>query len=205
MEGSPHSAKPRRPGRPRLPAKEQRERLIAAADRILLRTDPASGSVKEIVREAGMSSRSFYDHFRSKDEVLIELVERRSQSFFAGLGEVLTPQDRTAQERIDAGLGVYFATLAPVVALDRKPLGDATRERVEAYRAQGLNQLLDMVMPALVKLRAAGVISRLPKRPAVELVLLGIEGLTERHVREGRSEQLSDLRPVMRDQLLALV
>lgn len=197
-DAGPSTAR-RRPGRPSLPPAAQRERLIEAAARLMGRSDIVSASVKDIVAEAGMSSRSFYEHFGSKDEVLIELVDRASQSFLLRLAQVVAETRGVPADWVDTVLGVYFDTLAPVVAFDRKRLGDETRERVEVYRSEGISRLLDLLMPRVEALHAQGGIERCPSRGAVELVLLGIEAMTVRYGRAGRLEALAELRAAVRE------
>src|SRR5690606_30220686 len=62
---------PRRRGRPPIPPEQQRRRLLEAARAELRRSDFGSVRVSDVVRTAGMSSRSFYDHFASKEDLLI--------------------------------------------------------------------------------------------------------------------------------------
>ena len=61
-------------GRPAIPKEVQRRRLIEAAFRVFERNRYERTSVADIVGEAGMSSRSFYDHFASKEDLVAEIV-----------------------------------------------------------------------------------------------------------------------------------
>ncbi|MGY1745168.1 TetR/AcrR family transcriptional regulator [Blastococcus sp. SYSU D00695] len=61
---------------PRLPVAERREALLEAALRVMGRDGLAAGTTRAIVSEAGMSLASFHYAFRSRDELLGELVRR---------------------------------------------------------------------------------------------------------------------------------
>ncbi|MGE0881783.1 MAG: TetR/AcrR family transcriptional regulator [Acidimicrobiia bacterium] len=53
----------------------ERERLLAAAWRLLERTGFENVKVQSVARSAGLSIRAFYRHFASKDELLAALLE----------------------------------------------------------------------------------------------------------------------------------
>ena len=50
-------------------------RLVTAAYAIISRTGRLDPTVREILREAGLSTQAFYRHFSSKDELLVVLLE----------------------------------------------------------------------------------------------------------------------------------
>jgi len=52
------------------------ERVFAATERLLGRVRAAELTVADILSEAQISRRTFYTHFRSKDQVIVALVER---------------------------------------------------------------------------------------------------------------------------------
>jgi AcrR family transcriptional regulator len=49
--------------------------IIEATYRVISRTESLDPPLREILREAGLSTPAFYRHFRSKDELLVGLVE----------------------------------------------------------------------------------------------------------------------------------
>jgi len=51
------------------------DRFMAAATELMLETDRTEFTVQEIVERSKMSLRSFYQHFASKDELLLALLE----------------------------------------------------------------------------------------------------------------------------------
>jgi AcrR family transcriptional regulator len=51
------------------------ERIIEATYRVIERTGSVDPSMREILREAGLSTQVFYRHFRSKDELMLVLLD----------------------------------------------------------------------------------------------------------------------------------
>lgn len=72
--------------RPRTkPAEIRRDELMAAAEALFLEKGFAATSVDEIVRLADVAKGTFYLHFRSKDDILLNLRERFINGFCEGL------------------------------------------------------------------------------------------------------------------------
>lgn len=54
------------------------EALVDAGLRVLRRRGSAGLTVAEVLREAGLSTRAFYRHFRSKDELVLAIYEQEA-------------------------------------------------------------------------------------------------------------------------------
>jgi AcrR family transcriptional regulator len=54
---------------------EEVQRLVDATYRVVERTGSLDPTVREILRESGLSNQAFYRHFRSKDELLVALLD----------------------------------------------------------------------------------------------------------------------------------
>jgi AcrR family transcriptional regulator len=71
-----------RPGRPRrYEEAEELELLLDAAFEVMRRSGYQQVTVSDILGEAGMSTRSFYRHFASKEELLRGLFRREAEQF----------------------------------------------------------------------------------------------------------------------------
>jgi AcrR family transcriptional regulator len=72
-----------------------RERLLAAAEELFY-TEGVHIGVDRLCDVAQVSKRSMYQHFGSKDDVLVEMLEQRSAHLMAGLDSVpdAPPRDR---------------------------------------------------------------------------------------------------------------
>ncbi|KVS67562.1 TetR/AcrR family transcriptional regulator [Burkholderia cepacia] len=75
---------------------QTRERLLAAAFRVFLKRGYVSASVVDIAAAAGFTRGAFYSNYRSKSELLLELLERNHASvtarFEAIFDESLMPE-----------------------------------------------------------------------------------------------------------------
>jgi len=60
----------------RVRAAEEVDALVAAGLAVLRRSGAAALTVGEVLREAGLSTRAFYRHFASKDELVLAIYER---------------------------------------------------------------------------------------------------------------------------------
>jgi AcrR family transcriptional regulator len=173
----------------------QRRRLIDAVLRLAEKRQYEKTSVADIVREAGMSSRSFYDLFESKEDLVAEIVEEKARHFFEQL-ETTLAEPRTFAERVSATMSAYLE-LFPVGSLDFDRLGSEASLRIREVRRHGVQLLTDINMQGLEFLYRRGEIARVPARAAVELLLTGIEGMSFRYYSEGRREELLALHPVL--------
>jgi AcrR family transcriptional regulator len=119
-------------GRPAIPREIQRQRLIDATLRAIEKSHYEKVSVALIVREAGMSSRSFYDHFASKEAVIAEIVREQGRRLLAQLERIFreTKDDR---ERADRAMRAYLE-LFPAGTVDLERLGGEAGQRVREVR-----------------------------------------------------------------------
>ena len=60
-----------------------RERLIEAAERVMRERGIAGATTKEIARAAGMSEGTLYNHFTSKEEIVLTVLNERLPPFVA--------------------------------------------------------------------------------------------------------------------------
>ena len=114
----------------RLPDPESRpKRFMKSALAILGETGRTDFTVLEVVERSKTSLRSFYQHFSTKDELLLALVDkimsestRRWREDTAGLpaaaalrvliDRICTPAETTAQDKVNRGLTNYHDRLA---------------------------------------------------------------------------------------------
>lgn len=182
-------------GRPSIPRAVQRQRLIDAVLRAIQKSPYDKVSVAVIVREAGMSSRSFYDHFASKEDLVAEIVQDQGRLLLQSLHEIFreTKDDR---ERVERAMSAYLE-LFPVGTVDLERLGGEAGQRVREVRQTVVMTLTDLVHRQYEHAHERGIVARLPQRSEVELLLTGIEGLSFRYYSEGRREELLGLQPVL--------
>ena len=196
------ASKPRR-GRPPLPLEGQRQRLLDAARRLLERQELEAAGVREVVAEAGMSSRAFYQVFESRDALILELAREMGEHFLERLEAVPDPPETPDTEVADRLLDAYVEVAAPLVALDGARLPRSTADRLQEIRAGLLEGSLDVMFQRFERAVRAGRLTALPDRTAFEIVLRGVESLTADLSRRGRLRELEALRASIRKLLVA--
>jgi AcrR family transcriptional regulator len=182
-------------GRPAIPREVQRQRLVDAALRAIQKSHYEKVSVSQIVREAGMSSRSFYDHFVSKEDLVAELVRDQGRRLVGNLEQIFR-ETKDDYERADRAMRAYLE-LFPAGTVDLERLGGEAGQRVREVRQKYVIALTELVLRQYERAFGRGAIARVPPRAAIELVLTGIEGLSFRYYSEGRREELLGLQPVL--------
>jgi len=161
-------------------------------------------TIADVVGEAGMSSRSFYDHFASKEDLVAAIVEETGMQMLGELEELLLETSDDVQTHVDRALRIFLERL-PASSIDLERLGGDAGRRVGEVRRRIVQRLTDLTQDYIARMYAAGRVPRLPERPEVELILTGIEGMCLRYYSEGRREELLALRPrVLRLLLVAL-
>jgi AcrR family transcriptional regulator len=74
------------------------QRLVDATYRVIARTASVDPTVRDILAESGLSTQAFYRHFRSKDELLVVLLDdgrRRIVDYLAHqMDKATTPEDK---------------------------------------------------------------------------------------------------------------
>src|SRR3954454_11651433 len=97
-------AKPRR----RLSADERREHLLRAAMAVFAERGYQEASMIEIARAAGITPAVIYDHFASKAELQITLLERQTEELLTFVGAAVADDFDDAAQRIRVGVDAFF-------------------------------------------------------------------------------------------------
>lgn len=103
---------PKREGDPAegaLPAR-QRERILDASERLIAARGCANTSIEAIVKAAGVSSVTFYEHFESKEACFVAAFDRAVEATAAELRQAV-PDAMPWPEQIGTGLRALLATI----------------------------------------------------------------------------------------------
>lgn len=192
----------RRRGRPAIPPELQRKRLLDAAERAFERDHFERTSVQDVVREAGMSSRSFYECFESKADLAAELARDRAETFVSQITEVMEKSPDPVQA-ISQLLRMYLEML-PVVVIDLEHLGGDAGDKVREIRDEYRTRIQGVLMESIAAAKAIGQIQELPDPIAVELVIAGIESFSIRFHHSGAREELVALHPQLMNAIRGL-
>lgn len=96
--------KPRR----RLSAEERREQILRAAMEVFAERGYQEASMVEIARAAGITPAVIYDHFASKAELQVTLLERQTEELLVFVGSAVAGEFEDTTERIRVGVDAFF-------------------------------------------------------------------------------------------------
>ena len=95
--------------RRRLTAEQRRERILAGATKVFAERGYQEASMGAIARAAGITPAVIYDHFPSKAELHITLLERETDHLLAFVAEALEATPEDPAQRLRAGVDAFFA------------------------------------------------------------------------------------------------
>lgn len=136
--------------------REPRSRLLEGMAHAVARKGYGETIIADIVGQAGVSRRTFYEHFNSKAECLIALYEAASHNALRVLREAIDPSHEW-QTQIDDALTGYLGCMAanPVLLrtlfieiLHLGPEGMAARRRVNQEIANFIQGVVNTSVPA---------------------------------------------------------
>jgi len=169
-----------------------RHRLLEGMAHAVAAKGYAETTIADIVREAAVSRRTFYEHFETKADCLIALYEASSRNALNMLRDALDPS-RPWQEQVETAIAAYFDCLAqnPVLVrtlfieiLGLGPAGLAVRRRV--------NDEMAGCMLEVINRNAISAHATLTPDMAVAIVG-GMNELVLRAVEAGRVNALREL------------
>lgn len=182
-------------------AAHQRARIGGAVIEIVARGGYRALTVREIVRLAGVSTHTFYEHYADKDECFREtyaFIARRSAQRVVGA-------QASAQEW-EQGLRAGFRAFATEIANESKA---AQLALIEAFDGgQGARERMDNAV-GLYEGILASALAQAPDRVAVPPLIVkgmisGIARVARMRVIEGRAQELPGLSQEIVDWVLAL-
>jgi AcrR family transcriptional regulator len=155
---------PASPGRPRrYEADEEIELIFTAALEVMRRNDFQDLTIADILDAAGMSTRSFYRHFQSKDELLCALyrrdADRATAMLVARLRDATSPR-QALETWIDEILGIgHDRARARRAAI----LRSAGARRAEGSAAEAQRAVQQLTAPLMAILEAGKADGSFPR------------------------------------------
>ena len=181
-----------------LVAASQRTRLLDAVGRAVADKGYSGATIDDIVRAAGVSKMTFYQHFRDKEDCFVAAYEAAGEELFERVRAANTRPEGWL-ERMAAGIRAYLTWLAGDPALARAflievaaagPRAAECRERVRDRYAELMRELQD---------EARADIPSLPRLPAeiFHALVAAVDDLVVRRIRESGAEDLPRLEPIL--------
>ena len=137
--------------------REEVQRIVDATYRVVARTGTFDPKLRDILGESGLSTQAFYKHFRSKDELMLVLLDdgrRRLVGYLAHRME----KGATPEQRIRAWIeGVLAQAADPDVAARTRPFlahQDRLAEQFPAEQQQSVDLLVSLLADAIAELPA---------------------------------------------------
>jgi AcrR family transcriptional regulator len=140
------AAAPRR----RISAEERRELILAAALEIFAERGYHGSSIDEIAHAAGVSKALIYEHFPSKRDLHISLLEQHIQEIFERLASAAATSD-PGEVRLEAGVNAFLE----FVESRRDAFRMLFRDAVESDVAEMLMRVQQQVGAAVAGLIAS--------------------------------------------------
>ncbi|MFI5626169.1 TetR/AcrR family transcriptional regulator [Nocardioides sp. NPDC051685] len=177
---------------PRVPADVRRDRLVEAAIRVMVRDGVAKATTRSIVSEAEMPLGAFHYCFRSKQELLENVIEAITGHTLSLALEVVA-EDGTFDERLRGGLAAYWTHVKEnpdehrvtyeltQYAVRQPGLADVARRQYETYLAAN-RQVLEKLS------EACGVTWSVPLATVARYMAAIIDGMTLLYLSEGDAD-----------------
>ena len=168
-----------------------RHRLLEGMAHAVAAKGYAETTIADIVREAAVSRRTFYEHFATKAECLIALYEAASYGALNVLRDAIDPE-RDWQEQVEAAMSAYFGCLAQNPVLVRTLFIEILGLGMEGLAARRrVNDEITGFMLQVIN-RRRGTRRPLSREMAMAIVG-GVNELVLHAIETGRVENLRDL------------
>ena len=156
--------------RKRLTAEERREAILEAALEVFARRGYNGSSIDEIAQTAGISKALIYEHFPSKRDLHVSLLESHVQEIFERLAEAAATSD-PGEVRLRAGVDAFLGFVETRRDAFRMLFRDAVEPEVAGIVAAVQRQTAAAVAGMIATEPRKG--RRDPKRDAVAIEMLG--------------------------------
>jgi AcrR family transcriptional regulator len=190
---APHQLPAGRHGLPRaFVVSNQRERILDAVLQAASRSGYSAMRIEDVIAVAGVSRRTFYDHFANKEEAFLAAYELVLEQLLSGVTSAFASGESWTS-RVRRGLAAFLNLLAsePVLAQVCVVEALAAGPRALARRTEAMEAFQALLQPpkgdALATATAPPV--------AVEAIVGGIYEVIYSRVTSNRTEELPSLLP----------
>ena len=172
---------------------EHRRRLLQAMASMAATKGLAAVTIADVVREAGVSKRTFYEHFESKDACFLDLYQAVSMNALKTLRDSVSAE-RPWQQQLEQALKAYLTHMAASPELLRTLFIEIHHLGVAGERAR--RDVMDALASFMVETLGRG-----PGESAIDegLALAAVGGINElilQAIEQGRVAELPAMTPV---------
>lgn len=184
-----------RPARRRLSRDERREQLLGAARRAFVEQGYHATAMDDIAERAGVSKPVLYQHFASKHDLYLGLVDEQSEHLVRSLEEAMHSTAENA-DRVAATMGAYFEFV------DREDAGYRLLFASDQNADPEVEQRLAAMMEACAAAIATSIAEDTSLAPdEAQLLGVGLCGMAQ----AGAERWVVQGRPLPREQAAALL
>jgi len=189
------------------PPSDHRVRLLQAMAKVATAKGLGNATIADLVREAGVSKRTFYEHFDSKEACFLALYRAASASALKTLREAVQP-DRPWQAQVEHALTAYLAHLERGTGLIRTLFVEIHHLGVAglAVRREVMQKLADFLCETV---NSGAPSDAQGAKPALSsaMALAAVGGINElilAAVERNETERLTELAPCAGDVVRSL-
>jgi AcrR family transcriptional regulator len=173
-------------------AQNQRERILAAVADVTSAASYGEMSVEDIIVTAGISRRTFYEHFKNKDDAFLAAYDEAAGRLLAAVRAAYEAQKGFA-ERIRAGVEAFLTLLAADPAFARMCIVEVMAAGPEAVTRRNAAM---RSFAAMFEENARQLLSEPPPSElTAETVIGGIYDVVYTRIQRGEVRQLPELAP----------
>ncbi|HEY5779216.1 MAG TPA: TetR/AcrR family transcriptional regulator [Terrimicrobiaceae bacterium] len=154
-----------------------RDRIVATAERVFLRSGFSRVLMDDLARELGMSKKTLYSHFESKEELLRAVLVRRTGEVDLGLEAIVS-----AKECFPAKLGHLagflqskVAEVSPVFLEDIRRYAPECFRVVEEFRGRAIPRYFGRLFEEGI--RTGHVRKQVNRELLIRMLVLSIQGI----------------------------
>ena len=184
--------------------KEQRRRLLDAAGHVFAEVGWADATVEAIVNRAGMSRRTFYEHFDDLKDCLLILHQKVSKVSFRAVESSVHAQT-DPEAKLTMGITAFLGGIAmfPHMARVMFRVVRSAGPEFEAVHEQMMARFTKLVLEGVEYSFHAGGRGRMPADGQLELrvfaLVSGMEAVAMRYVLKGEESKALEAGPVLVD------
>ena len=170
----------------------QRERILDAVLQAASESGYAAMRIEDVIAVAGVSRRTFYDHFANKEEAFLAAYELVLEQLLSGVSSAFA-SGASWTSRVRRGLAAFLNLLASEPVLARVCVVEALAAgpRALARRGQAMEAFQALLQPP----KGDALATSTAPPVAVEAIVGGIYEVIYSRVTSNRTEELPSLLP----------
>ncbi len=163
--------------------KQQRRLIFRAATSVFARKGFAGATVDQICAEAGVSRRTFYEHFDDLKDVLLQLHDRIANASFRAIESMVQGQHHP-NDQLRAGVQAFTGLIAN--------FGDQSRVLFREVRAAGpehevrrevlLGRFVALLFAGVARANVMGIATKPPDELRIFALVAAMEAVAMRYV-----------------------